>query len=89
LPPEEIDAVGGTLPELCVCPFLFCWNSILKKLSYHSVLLDYNEVSTAYYIRCHHCKERFQNDPALWDQWQAEFRENEAKLEAMDADIQG
>ncbi len=45
-----------------------------------SLLLGYGFKSTAYYVRCHHCHERFRTDPLYWHQWQEEMRETEKKL---------
>ncbi|GJE91583.1 hypothetical protein PsYK624_077330 [Phanerochaete sordida] len=49
------------------------------------VLRGYGEISSAYFIRCHGCKERFETDPAFAQQWEEEFRETQKKLEALNA----
>ena len=51
--------------------------------SFCSLTLGYGETATAYYIRCHHCKKLFEDNPALWKQWEAEFRNNEERIRAM------
>lgn len=82
LPPGEIDAIGDTLPELYVHTIdSLCLVFILN--SAHSLIRGYGETHGAYYIRCHHCKDRFEADPASWESWQEEFRENEANLEKL------
>ena len=50
-----------------------------------SLIRGYGQTGTAYYIQCHHCKERFESDPVYRAQWQEEFHESEAELEKMRA----
>ena len=51
----------------------------------HSVLRGYGETASAYFIRCHQCKERFESDPVFAEQWQEEFSDTQAKLDIMNA----
>ncbi|KAJ3539023.1 hypothetical protein NM688_g6428 [Phlebia brevispora] len=69
LPEGEIDAIGDTLPELCVHSHLLL------------LLRDYGAMNTAYYIRCDQCQERFKVDPEFCTQWEEEMRETQAELE--------
>lgn len=48
-----------------------------------SALLGYYDKPNAYYIRCHDCHEHFLEAPEVWESWQKEMRETQAKLEAM------
>ena len=50
-----------------------------------SLVRGYGQNSTAYYIQCHHCKERFEADPVYQEQWEEEFLEYETKMEDLRA----
>lgn len=83
LPESDIDAVGNTLPELCVPVLLFtCCASRVSPflLAFDSLIRDYGAKSTAYYIRCTECHARWKEEPQLWADWQQEMRENEERL---------
>ncbi|EKM52129.1 uncharacterized protein PHACADRAFT_262623, partial [Phanerochaete carnosa HHB-10118-sp] len=47
------------------------------------VLRGFEEMPSAYFIRCHACQERFETDAAFAESWQEEFRETKEKLDAM------
>lgn len=52
-----------------------------------SLVLGYDESSTAYFIQCHHCHERFSAEPMYKTQWEGEFREADEKLGALRASV--
>lgn len=92
LPEGDIDAVGDTLPELCVCPALPaccpCTDSdfdlarfVRVPCVFDSLVRDFGATQTAYYIRCDECQERCATDAAFRKQWADEIQEAEAALE--------
>lgn len=48
-----------------------------------SLLLGFGARTTAYYIRCNDCRRRFAEDPQLWEAWQGEVRDVQARLDAL------
>lgn len=50
-----------------------------------SVLRNYGEKSTAYYVRCQDCTDRFASDRRWARQWEEEFADTARQLEAFEA----
>lgn len=78
LPSDDIDAIGDVLPELCVLSFVTCTCTNSKT---RSLLLDYGEKASAYYIRCSDCRKHFEKHPKHWLERQEEFAETQKKLD--------
>lgn len=72
----------GILFPNCTSQLVFIIHSY-STLIPSSLVRGYGHSGTAYYIQCHHCKERFEADPVYRAQWQEEFHESEAKLEKL------
>ncbi|KAH9924947.1 P-loop containing nucleoside triphosphate hydrolase protein [Amylocystis lapponica] len=81
---------GGMLFRCQTCPQSFCEDCLpegeidaVGEVLPEFLLLGYGEATTAYYIRCHDCHERFRDEPRLWKEWQAEMQEVQVKLESL------
>jgi hypothetical protein len=67
------------------CAYLFVSVNPPNTQTIPSELLGFYAKDSAYYIRCHGCRQRFLEDPKLWEAWQEEMRETEAKLQSLRA----
>lgn len=85
---------GGMLFRCQTCPQAFC-EDCLPNDDFDAVgdvlpeflLLGLGQQNTAYYIRCHDCHAHFKEDPAVWEAWQEEMKETQAKLKSLEASL--
>jgi SWI/SNF-related matrix-associated actin-dependent regulator of chromatin subfamily A member 5 len=47
------------------------------------LVLGFEEIPTAYFIRCKDCKQRFEEDPEALASWQEEEHETQRMLDAL------
>ncbi|EIN05640.1 hypothetical protein PUNSTDRAFT_145612 [Punctularia strigosozonata HHB-11173 SS5] len=81
---------GGMLFRCQTCPQAFCEDCLpegdidaVGETLPEFLLLGYGFSPSAYYIRCHDCRQRFIEEPRIWESWQEEERETQRKLEAL------
>jgi len=81
-------AAGGMLFRCRTCPQAFCEDCLpsgdidaIGDILPEFELLGYGKSTSAYYIKCHDCREDSAQNPdsRLWTEWEAEFREVEKK----------
>ena len=56
---------------------------ITSTVGFLSELLGFGAKDTAYYIRCHDCRQYFIEHPEVWEGWEEEMRETQAKLASL------
>ncbi|KIM89720.1 hypothetical protein PILCRDRAFT_812522 [Piloderma croceum F 1598] len=81
---------GGMLFRCQTCPQAFCEDCLpegdidaVGDVLPEFALLGYYDKPNAYYIRCHDCHQHFNESPEVWEGWQQEMRETQAKLDAL------
>ncbi|KAI0945925.1 hypothetical protein AcV7_010039 [Taiwanofungus camphoratus] len=82
--------VGNMLFRCQTCPQAFCEDCLpdgdidaVGDTLPEFLLLGFGARTTAYYIRCNDCRRRFAEDPQLWEAWQGEVRDVQARLDAL------
>ncbi|TFK50621.1 hypothetical protein OE88DRAFT_1661143 [Heliocybe sulcata] len=80
---------GGMLFRCQTCPRAFCEDCLpsgdmdaVGPTLPEFLLLGYGEKTSAYYIRCDDCRDRFKTDAAFRESWEGEFRETQIKVQA-------
>lgn len=72
---------GGMLFRCRTCPNAFCEDCLPEKdveligdIIPEFLLLQYPQKNNAYFIRCHYCHQRSQEDMVWWKDWQTEIK---------------
>ncbi|EGO28787.1 hypothetical protein SERLADRAFT_434683 [Serpula lacrymans var. lacrymans S7.9] len=82
---------GGMLFRCQTCPQAFCEDclpngelDVVGDVLPEFLLLGYGETSSAYFIRCHDCREYFAKHPKMRKMWEQETKETAAKLASLE-----